>query len=103
MRLLCFQAKRFRWKSYSKSLPDAPEQQAEEEVKETLVVFVQAEASDEEKERKGAVLRQTLKHIKQTITCGSPHLAISASGTLAFMGRVLPRFGKKSISDGQRT
>ncbi len=64
MRLLCFQAKRFRWRSHSKTLPDVPEQEVEEEVTESLVVFVQAEPSDEEKERRSSILRQTLKHIK---------------------------------------
>ena len=64
MRLLCFQAKRFRWKTYSKTLPDVRDQEVEEEVNETLVVFVHAEAADEESERRSTVLRQTLKHIK---------------------------------------
>lgn len=64
MRLLCFQAKRFRWKTHSKTLPEVPDQDVEEEVLETLVVFVQAEPTDEEKERRTTILRQTLKHIK---------------------------------------
>ncbi|MGH7774961.1 MAG: threonyl-tRNA synthetase editing domain-containing protein [Candidatus Binatia bacterium] len=64
MRLLCFQAKRFRWKSYSKTLPDVPDREVEEEVTEGVVVFIQAEPSDEEPQRRSSVLRQTLKHIK---------------------------------------
>ncbi len=64
MKLLCFQAKRFRWKSHSKSLTDVLEQKVEEEVSESLVVFIQAEATDEETTRKSTVLRQTLKHLK---------------------------------------
>ena len=64
MKLLCFQAKRFRWKSHSKSLTDVLEQKVEEEVSESLIVFIQAEATDEETTRKSAVLRQTLKHLK---------------------------------------
>jgi hypothetical protein len=64
MRLLCFQAKRFRWKSHSKTLPDVPDQDVEEEVTESLVILVQAEPTDEEKERRAAIMRQTLKHIK---------------------------------------
>ena len=64
MKLLCFQAKRFRWKTHSKTLPDVPDRDVEEEVAETLVAFVHAEASDESAERKTSVLRQTLKHIK---------------------------------------
>jgi len=64
VRLLCFQAKRFRWKTHSKTLPDVPDQDVDEEMQETVVVFVHAEASDDEEARRGAVLRQSLKHIK---------------------------------------
>ena len=64
MKLLCFQAKRFRWKTHSKSLSDVPDLEIEEEVTESLVVFVQAEPADEENKRRPSVLRQTLKHVK---------------------------------------
>ena len=64
MKLLCFQAKRFRWKTHSKTLPEVPDQEIENEIPETVVVFVHAEAPDEGEERKNSVLRQTLKHIK---------------------------------------
>ena len=64
MKLLCFQAKRFRWKTHAKTLPDVPDQDVEEEVAETLVAFIHAEASDEIEERRISVLRQTLKHMK---------------------------------------
>ena len=62
MKLLCFQAKRFRWKTHSKTLPDAPDQNSEEEIENAVVVFIHAEAADEE--RAGSVLRQSLKHVK---------------------------------------
>ena len=64
MKLLCFQAKRFRWKTHSKTLPDLPDQEVEEEVTEGVVVFVHAERSDEDEARRDSVLRQSLKHIK---------------------------------------
>ena len=64
MKLLCFQAKRFWWKTYSKSLPDVQDQNIEKEVKEGLIVFFHAEPTDEEESRRGSVLRQSLKHIK---------------------------------------
>lgn len=64
MKLLCFQAKRFRWKTHSKTLPEAPDQDGEEEVTETVVVFVHAEADDAAEARRASVLRQSLKHIK---------------------------------------
>lgn len=64
MRLLCFQAKRFGWKTHSKTLLDVPDREVEESVAETLVVFLHAEAADEKSERRSSILRQTLKHIK---------------------------------------
>ena len=64
MKLLCFQAKRFRWKTYSKTLADRADQDADEEVAHAVVIFVHAEKSDEQPNRKGAIVRQTLKHIK---------------------------------------
>jgi hypothetical protein len=64
MKLLCFQAKRFRWKSYSKTLADVADYDIDEEVAETIVVFIHAEASDSEEARRVSVLRQSLKHLK---------------------------------------
>jgi transcriptional regulator of aromatic amino acid metabolism len=64
MKLLCFQAKRFRWKTHSKTLPDVVDRDIDQEVVETVVVFVHAEASDAHEERHDSVARQVLKHIK---------------------------------------
>jgi hypothetical protein len=64
MKLLCFQAKRFRWKTHSKTLAEVPDQEIEQEVAETVVVFLHAERSDACPDREKPVLRQTLKHVK---------------------------------------
>ena len=64
MKLLCFQAKRFRWKTHSKTLPEVPDREVDHEVSETFVVFVHAEAADGADDRSTSVLRQSLKHIK---------------------------------------
>jgi len=64
MKLLCFQAKKFRWKTHSKSLAEVPDQEVEREVEETLVVFVHAEVSDAAGNRSSSVLRQSVKHLK---------------------------------------
>ena len=64
MKLLCFQAKHFHWKTHSKTLPDVADQDADEQVVDAVVVFVHAEKQDDNSDRKAAVLRQTLKHIK---------------------------------------
>jgi hypothetical protein len=62
MKLLTFQAKRFRWKSFSKTLPEAADAVVEESVGEAVVVFAHAEAGDEAE--RGRVFRHTLKHVK---------------------------------------
>lgn len=65
MKLLCFQAKRFRWKTHSKTVPEVADQnQIDQEVAEAVIVFIHAEAADNDSERSASVLRQSLKHIK---------------------------------------
>ncbi len=64
MKLLCFQAKRFHWKTHSKTIPEAPDVDVDEEAVECVVVFIHAETSDEASERKSSVFRQAVKHIK---------------------------------------
>lgn len=64
MKLLCFQAKRFRWKTHSKTIAQVPDREVEEIVSDAVIAFVHAESADESEERKASVLRQTLKHIK---------------------------------------
>jgi hypothetical protein len=64
MRLLCFQAKRFWWKPFERTLADAPEHEAAVEVHDAVIAFVHVERSDTEAEREATVFRQTLKHLK---------------------------------------
>jgi hypothetical protein len=64
MKLLCFQAKRFRWKTHSKTLPQATDTEIEAEVRQAVVIFIHAEASDAEDSRASSVQRQSQKHIK---------------------------------------
>ena len=64
MKLLCFQAKRFHWKTYSKTLPEVPDQAIDQEIRDTVVVFIQAQADDAVQDRVPTVLRQSVKHIK---------------------------------------
>jgi len=62
MKLLTFQAKRFRWKNVSKTLPEAAELEVDETVEQAVVVFLHAEERDAA-ERAG-VFKKTLKHVK---------------------------------------
>jgi Archaea-specific editing domain of threonyl-tRNA synthetase len=64
MKLLCFQAKTFRWQTHSKTLPDIPDQEIQQHVRDALVAFVHVESADSADERQAAVLRQSVKHIK---------------------------------------
>lgn len=62
MRLLMFQAKRFWWKSFSKTLTDVADIQVEDQMTEAVVVFMQVEAKDAA--ARDEVFRKTLKNIK---------------------------------------
>ena len=61
MKLLLFQAKKFYWASYSKTLDDVPEQDVANTVEDALVVFLHAEAEDEENPK---VETKAVKNIK---------------------------------------
>ena len=62
MKLLMFQAKRFRWKSFSKTLEDAPDVDVEETVTEAVVVFLHAEEQDQAEGN--PLLTKVLKNVK---------------------------------------
>lgn len=64
MKLLCFQAKRFRWKTHAKTLPEVADLSVEAEVLETVVALIHAESSDADPARSLSVQRQALKHLK---------------------------------------
>jgi hypothetical protein len=62
MKLLMFQARRFWYRPFSKTLEQAEDVSGEEEVPEAAVIFVHAEAEDEQ--RRSKVLIKALKNIK---------------------------------------
>ncbi len=62
MRLLMFLSKRFWWKSYSKTLEEAADLEAEDAVQDAAVVFMQVEARDAG--QRDEVFRKTLKNVK---------------------------------------
>lgn len=64
MKLLCFQARRFRWRSYTKTLAEAPDQDVDQAVTEAVVAFIHAEDSDSAAERSPSIVRQAVKHLK---------------------------------------
>jgi hypothetical protein len=62
MKLLMFQAKRFRFRTFEKTLEQVPDLNLEEKIHEAAVIFLQAEARDEE--NLDSVFSKTLKNIK---------------------------------------
>lgn len=64
MKLLTFQARRFAWKSHSRTLASASEVPVAAEVADAVVVFLHADADDGAPERKERVFRHALKHVK---------------------------------------
>ncbi len=62
MKLLTFQAKRFWWRSFSKTLESADDVAVEQEVFDAVVAFYQVEAGDAA--QRASVFRQALKHLK---------------------------------------
>ena len=62
MKLLMFQSPRFHFKSFLKTRPEAADHEIDEDVTEAAVIFVHAEAEDEERSTK--VFSKVLKNIK---------------------------------------
>lgn len=63
MRLLTFQARRFEWKSHSRTLASVPAREVADGVEDAVVAFMHIEARDEGEARARA-FRRTLKHLK---------------------------------------
>ncbi|MFK7742311.1 MAG: threonyl-tRNA synthetase editing domain-containing protein [Planctomycetota bacterium] len=70
MRLLCFQARHFGWRSFLKTVDEiggepVPDVSVDEEVRDCVVVFAHAEPADEiDDESRKRVFKQSLKHVK---------------------------------------
>ncbi len=69
MKLLCFQARHFSWKSFSKTLDEIGGEKVDDvtiqdEMRDCVVIFAHAEIADESSENRSRVFRHTLKHIK---------------------------------------
>jgi Archaea-specific editing domain of threonyl-tRNA synthetase len=62
LKLLMFQAKRFRFRTFEKTLEKVPELDLEEEIHEAAVIFLQAEVRDQE--NLDSIFSKTLKNIK---------------------------------------
>lgn len=64
MRLLCFQAKRFWWRPFERTLPEAADGGDAVEVREAVVAFLHVERADVDGDGAESAFRQALKHLK---------------------------------------
>lgn len=64
MKILTFLAKRFAWKSFSKTLDEVEDIDDEREIRDAVVVFLHAEKADEIDTDRNRILRQAVKHTK---------------------------------------
>lgn len=62
MKLLMFQARRFRFRSYLKTLSEAPDEEIEKDLSHVAVIFVHVEAEDAS--RRDKLISKMLKNVK---------------------------------------
>jgi hypothetical protein len=105
MKLLLFQAKRFYWASFSKTLDKVPEQEAAQTVEETLVVFLHAEAEDETNSRLETKVVKNIKwlankrNLKNVVLHSFTHLSGSTASP-DFAQNLLNRLEKRLTNTG---
>jgi Archaea-specific editing domain of threonyl-tRNA synthetase len=66
LKVLAFQAERFSWRAFERTLNDAndADEPSEREVENAVVAFIHAEIADFEPDRRDSVFRGVLKHLK---------------------------------------
>jgi nucleotide-binding universal stress UspA family protein len=64
VKLLTWLARRFHWKSHTKTLASVPDADVEDAVCDAVVVFLHAERRDTEPEARQRAFRHALKHVK---------------------------------------
>lgn len=99
MKLLCFQARRFHWRSFEKTLPEVPDQDVVDEHTECVVVFVHAEIRDEPEASRARAFRHTLKHIKWLANKRQFRNIVLHSFTHLGGDNAEPRFAQSFLSD----
>jgi len=105
MKLLLFQAKRFYWASFSKTLDDVPEQDVAQTVEEALVVFLHAEIGDETNSRLETKVVKNIKWLanKRTLKNIVLHSFTHLSGSTAapeFAQELLNRLEERLANTG---
>jgi hypothetical protein len=99
MKLLTFQARRFAYRAHSKTLEEVADVEVEEQVEETVVVFVHAEKADQAEEVRSRVFRHTLKHIKWLANKGSFERVVLHSFTHLGGDNAEPQFAQEFLEE----
>jgi hypothetical protein len=107
MKLLLFQAKKFYWASFSKTLAEVPEQEVAETVEETLVVFLHAEAEDQVNPKLETKVVKNIKwlankrNLKNIVLHSFTHLS-GSTATPEFAHELLNRLEERLTQTGYR-
>jgi len=105
MKLLLFQAKKFYWKSYSKTLDDMPDQDVEKTVLDAVVVFLHAEAEDETNPKIETKVVKNIKwlankrQLKNIVLHSFTHLS-SSTASPEFAQDLLNRLDERLLNTG---
>jgi hypothetical protein len=97
MKLLMFQARRFRFKTFLKTLADADDQDVEQDLADVAVIFVHAESEDEP--RRDKVFATTLKNTKWLANKRSLKRIVLHSFTHLSSSKAEPDFARGFLED----
>jgi len=107
VKLLLFQAKRFYWQSFSKTLDNVADQEVSEAVENTLVVFLHAEAEDESRPKLETKVVKNIKwlankrDLKNIVLHSFTHLSGSTASP-EFAQDLLNRLDERLTATGYR-
>lgn len=107
MKLLLFQAKKFYWSSFSKTLDDVPEQEVTETVHDAVVIFFHAEAEDEQKPKLETKVVKNIKwlankrRLQNIVLHSFTHLSASTASA-GFAQDLLNRLEERLTNTGYR-
>jgi hypothetical protein len=107
VKLLLFQASRFHWASFSKTLDDVPEQDVSETVENAVVIFFHAEAEDEDNPRLETKMVKNIKwlankrQLKNIVLHSFTHLSGSTASP-EFAQSLVNRLDQRLTKTGYR-
>ena len=104
MRLLCFQARRFGWRSFERTLDEIdgevlPTVHVDDELPECVVVFAHAERDDEPDDARARAFRHTLKHVKWLLNKRSMQNVVLHSFTHLGADNASPAFARDFLAE----